>query len=288
MPSSISSCAAVFAHPQRPARAVFDVARSGIGCFTAFDVMRQMRPQPAARMCGSGLAHEADGRQEVRVDRRLERGVVHLERPALREVRRRSRRGRAARRTARRSHRPAGAARRARSRPPGARARRAPSSAAVARTRSGSRELIATDAPSPTNACADARPSPFDAAVTSATFPSSPRSMASDATLPRGVIGNPPTRRSSSSSCSSVATGACAPRTLDTRPARAPPRAGALGPARRPRDRGRVPGRCRGPERGRRWTCIARAPGETAGLRIEVTQVDDDGNVTWEIAGAAG
>jgi hypothetical protein len=34
--------------------------------------------------------------------------------------------------------------------------------------------------------------------------------------------------------------------------------------------------------------CVARAPGETAGLRILVTQVDDDGNVTWEIAGAAG
>jgi hypothetical protein len=34
--------------------------------------------------------------------------------------------------------------------------------------------------------------------------------------------------------------------------------------------------------------CFARAPGETTGLRIAVTQVDDDGNVTWEIAGAAG
>jgi hypothetical protein len=34
--------------------------------------------------------------------------------------------------------------------------------------------------------------------------------------------------------------------------------------------------------------CIARAPGETTGLRIVVTQVDDDGNVTWEVAGAAG
>jgi hypothetical protein len=34
--------------------------------------------------------------------------------------------------------------------------------------------------------------------------------------------------------------------------------------------------------------CVARAPGETAGLRIAVTQMDDDGNVTWEIAGAAG
>jgi hypothetical protein len=34
--------------------------------------------------------------------------------------------------------------------------------------------------------------------------------------------------------------------------------------------------------------CVARAPGETEGLRIEVTQLDDDGNVIWEIAGAAG
>jgi hypothetical protein len=34
--------------------------------------------------------------------------------------------------------------------------------------------------------------------------------------------------------------------------------------------------------------CIARAPGETEGLRVAVTQVDDDGNVTWEIQGAAG
>ncbi len=34
--------------------------------------------------------------------------------------------------------------------------------------------------------------------------------------------------------------------------------------------------------------CVARAPGETQGLRIQVTQLDDDGNVAWEIAGAAG
>ena len=40
--------------------------------------------------------------------------------------------------------------------------------------------------------------------------------------------------------------------------------------------------------RGEMVACIARAPGETAGLRIEVTQLDDDGNVSWEIAGAAG
>lgn len=33
--------------------------------------------------------------------------------------------------------------------------------------------------------------------------------------------------------------------------------------------------------------CIARAPGETAGLRVVVTQIDDDGDVTWEIVGAA-
>lgn len=41
-------------------------------------------------------------------------------------------------------------------------------------------------------------------------------------------------------------------------------------------------------DRGSTLDCIARAPGESAGLRIVVTQLDDDGNVTWEIAGAAG
>jgi hypothetical protein len=41
-------------------------------------------------------------------------------------------------------------------------------------------------------------------------------------------------------------------------------------------------------QRGSTLECIARAPGETVGLRVEVTQLDDDGNVTWEIAGAAG
>lgn len=40
--------------------------------------------------------------------------------------------------------------------------------------------------------------------------------------------------------------------------------------------------------RGGTFACTARAPGETEGLRIDVTQLDDDGNVTWEIAGAAG
>lgn len=40
--------------------------------------------------------------------------------------------------------------------------------------------------------------------------------------------------------------------------------------------------------RGATFTCTARAPDETVGLRIDVTQIDDEGNVTWEIAGAAG
>jgi hypothetical protein len=40
--------------------------------------------------------------------------------------------------------------------------------------------------------------------------------------------------------------------------------------------------------RGATFTCTARAPSEVAALRIDVTQIDDDGNVTWEIAGAAG
>lgn len=41
-------------------------------------------------------------------------------------------------------------------------------------------------------------------------------------------------------------------------------------------------------ERGATFECTARAPGENAALRIEVTQVDDDGNVAWEIVGTAG
>jgi hypothetical protein len=36
------------------------------------------------------------------------------------------------------------------------------------------------------------------------------------------------------------------------------------------------------------FACTARAPGEDEGLRIDVTQLDDEGNVTWEIAGTAG
>ncbi len=40
--------------------------------------------------------------------------------------------------------------------------------------------------------------------------------------------------------------------------------------------------------KGATFACTARAPGEAVGLRIVVTQLDDDGNVTWEIAGTAG
>jgi hypothetical protein len=41
-------------------------------------------------------------------------------------------------------------------------------------------------------------------------------------------------------------------------------------------------------EAGSRFACVARARGETEGLRILVTQQNDEGDVTWEIAGAAG
>ncbi len=40
--------------------------------------------------------------------------------------------------------------------------------------------------------------------------------------------------------------------------------------------------------KGATFVCTARAPSEDVGLRIVVTQLDDEGNVTWEIAGAAG
>ena len=40
--------------------------------------------------------------------------------------------------------------------------------------------------------------------------------------------------------------------------------------------------------KGATFACTARAPGEDVGLRIVVTQIDNDGDVTWEIAGTAG
>jgi hypothetical protein len=39
---------------------------------------------------------------------------------------------------------------------------------------------------------------------------------------------------------------------------------------------------------GATFACTAHAPGEGLALRIVVTQGDDEGNVTWEIAGVAG
>ena len=84
----------------------------------------------------------------------------------------------------------------------------------------------------------------------------------------------------------SVATGACAPRMLDSEQLE-------RRLSRELSDQLDVPGielECPDAEaqEGSTLNCIARAPGETEGLRIVVTQVDDDGNVTWEIAGAAG
>ena len=40
--------------------------------------------------------------------------------------------------------------------------------------------------------------------------------------------------------------------------------------------------------RGDRFVCTATAPDRTERIRIEVTQVDDEGSVTWEFAGGDG
>ena len=85
----------------------------------------------------------------------------------------------------------------------------------------------------------------------------------------------------------SIAAGSCAPRTLNTDQLER-----RLG--RQLSDRLGVSGivaTCpKGVEVRTRSTfaCTARAQGEDVGLRIVVTQLDDDGHVTWEIAGAAG
>jgi hypothetical protein len=85
----------------------------------------------------------------------------------------------------------------------------------------------------------------------------------------------------------SIAAGSCAPRTLNTDQLER-----RLG--RQLSDRLGVSGivtRCPdGIEVRERATfeCTARAPGEDVGIRIVVTELDDDGHVTWEIAGAAG
>lgn len=40
--------------------------------------------------------------------------------------------------------------------------------------------------------------------------------------------------------------------------------------------------------KGSTFSCAARAPGEDLRLRVDLTQLDDEGNVSWEIAGTSG
>lgn len=84
----------------------------------------------------------------------------------------------------------------------------------------------------------------------------------------------------------SVAAGSCAARTLNTDQLE-----GRLG--RQLSSRLGVDGiEAECPERvevrsGATFACTARAPGEDLELGIDVTQLDDEGNVTWEITGSA-
>ena len=55
IPSGKRSAAAVLAQAHRPVRAVLDNARVGMGCLIELDVMRQIRPQPRARIWGTAL-----------------------------------------------------------------------------------------------------------------------------------------------------------------------------------------------------------------------------------------
>ena len=109
----------------------------------------------------------------------------------------------------------------------------------------------------------------------------------SDATLRAVPSGPPPHPTLAILLIVSMVAGSCAPRTLDTDQLER-----RLG--RELSDRLRVAGivaSCPddvGVREGAMFTCVARAPGEEVGLRIVVTQIDDDGNVSWEIAGVAG
>lgn len=38
---------------------------------------------------------------------------------------------------------------------------------------------------------------------------------------------------------------------------------------------------------GTTFACVARTPDETSGIRVLVTQIDDEGHVTWRFAGTA-
>jgi hypothetical protein len=110
--------------------------------------------------------------------------------------------------------------------------------------------------------------------------------MASDATL-RAVSSGSPGPTFVLLLVLSVATGACTPRMLDADQLE---RRLAQEISKR-LDVPNVAVECRDDAEAREGAtlgCVARAPGETRGLRIRVTQLDDDGNVVWEVVGAAG
>jgi Domain of unknown function (DUF4333) len=110
--------------------------------------------------------------------------------------------------------------------------------------------------------------------------------MAPDATLRAVSSGSPPIPTLALLLLSLAATG-CAPRTLDTDQLE-------RRLERQISDRLRVetvvaecPAQIEARE-GARFDCTVRARGEESGIRIVVTQLDADGNVTWEIAGPGG
>jgi hypothetical protein len=181
MLSSNRSAAAVLAHAHRPVLAVLDRARVGIGSLTALEVIRQMRPQPAARMGGSAawtsrievsrLAWRAASSASSSTSRARAGGGP----PALAT----STSSPPKRSTAAATSRPGAAG----SVTSAATARASPGMAAAASASAASpRAHSTTLAPSWLRARALARPSPLDDAVTSATFPFRPRSIGS---LPR-------------------------------------------------------------------------------------------------------
>jgi Domain of unknown function (DUF4333) len=111
--------------------------------------------------------------------------------------------------------------------------------------------------------------------------------MAPDATLRAVSSGSPPTPTLAVLLLLSVAAVGCAPRSLDI--AQLERRL-----ERQVSDRlgvetvvAQCPAEVEARE-GARFDCTVRAPGEESGLRIVVTQLDSDGNVTWEIAGPDG
>jgi hypothetical protein len=116
--------------------------------------------------------------------------------------------------------------------------------------------------------------------------------MATDATLPRGVLrrrfrGTLPRATLALVLVVTFATGGCVHQTLDADQLE---RRLSRSVSARLRVEG-VEATCPDDvrvEEGGTFVCIARAPGVTTGLRIVVTQVDDDGRITWEVPGAAG